>query len=182
MYSSSVLSGRFIDVNKQFIVQWCYNALRRNKQKRKQRHMIVALDEDMNTALLDNNTFLMQRSEVLQTSCKRQASNVVRDMLAKRLFGYLNHWKKDTKAYKIHLNTKLNDRILAHYKSYMGSYFKRWQTQKNQKKKGAKKKMMMSIEFESDNMQKELINVEGANNAKAQAVSSMARKSNTRIT
>lgn len=54
--------------------------------------MIVALDEDMNTALVENNNFLMKRSEVLQTSCKRQASNVVRDMLGKRLFGYFNHW------------------------------------------------------------------------------------------
>lgn len=88
-------------------------------------------------------------------------------MLAKRLFGYFNHWKNDTQKYKIHLNTKLNDRILAHYKSYMGSYFLRWKNQKNKKKKGTKKKMMMTIEMESDNLQKELVNVNSANNSKA---------------
>ena len=88
-------------------------------------------------------------------------------MLAKRLFGYFNHWKLATEQYHIHLKTKLNDRILAFYKSYMGSYFLRWKNQKNKKKKGMKKKMMMSIEMESDNIQKELVNVENDNKSKA---------------
>lgn len=67
-------------------------------------------------------------------------------MLSKMVYGYFNKWKETTKMHKAAVQTKVKDKLIRVYNTYMTSYFVAWKNQKEKKKRHAKKKMVMSME------------------------------------
>ena len=78
-------------------------------------------------------------------------------MLSKSVFGYFQKWKLVNSQYKYYLITKLNDRIIRYYKSYMTSYFVNWKALKDQKLIRKRGKIVHEMECQYDEMHKDAI-------------------------
>jgi hypothetical protein len=78
-------------------------------------------------------------------------------MLSKNVFGYFTKWRIVNQQYKAYLVTKLNDRVVRHYKSYMSSYFVNWKALKDRTLRHRGGKVVNGLEIEYDEMQKEVV-------------------------
>lgn len=47
-------------------------------------------------------------------------------MLSKMLYGYLKKWKENTDMHKAAVQTKVKDKLIKVYNTYMTSYFVAW--------------------------------------------------------
>jgi hypothetical protein len=129
--TSNMLSLRFVRANTQFTLAHCFQALRHSKQTRKARIVKEALEEDMNLSLNQTTAFLHAASTQLQQRYRKQALVTITSMLSKTLFGYFEKWRIVNHRYKAYLATKLNDRVVRHYKARMESYFINWKALKD---------------------------------------------------
>jgi hypothetical protein len=64
-YTANVISLRFLETNKRYVMQHCFDALRHEKERLKQLIMEKALDGDMNQKLIGANAYLHDKSLVL---------------------------------------------------------------------------------------------------------------------
>lgn len=78
-------------------------------------------------------------------------------MLSKTLFGYFEKWTVVNQRYKAYLVTKLNDRIVRHYKSYMESYFVNWKALKDRTLRGKGCMVVREREGQYDEIHREVV-------------------------
>ena len=111
----------------------------------------------MNAAIRDSRSFLQKTSSELQTRYKKQSVDLMVVMLGKRLFEYWTRWRNVTKHYKLNLQTKFKDRIIALYKARLLSYLDLWKVQKDAVKMRKMKKIMIQKEMGSDQLREEVV-------------------------
>lgn len=78
-------------------------------------------------------------------------------MLSKNLFGYFQKWRTVTRCHKAYLVTKLNDRVVRHYKAYMESYFINWKALKDRTMRGKRGRIVSELEGHYDEIHREVV-------------------------
>jgi murein L,D-transpeptidase YafK len=131
-------------------MQACFNALKYETHNIKLKILNQALEKDMNRQLIAANAFLHDKSVELQAKYKRQSCEVMKSHLSKFVYCYFQKWKRVYKLFKVQVNTKLRDRVLARYKRYVSSYFFWWKAQKDKKKYNLKDDLCRKIEIAND--------------------------------
>lgn len=90
--------------------------------------------------------FIARKKKIHDRSTKRFQSNVMRDMLGKRLYGYFQKWKEFTEYKRNMIYKRFKDQVLKVYKGKLSHVFEKWKTGANNRQKKMKKKKMMMIE------------------------------------
>ena len=78
-------------------------------------------------------------------------------MLSKTLFGYFEKWRIVNHRYKAYLVTKLNDRVVRHYKAYMASYFINWKALKDRTLRRKRGRIVGEMEGQYDAVHREVV-------------------------
>ena len=105
----------------------------------------------------ENSKFNNNFQSAMTTKSKIKSGNIIRDMMAKRLYAYFCHWKVSTANFKNSMNTKIKDRIFSMYRGRMLDAFIRWKKNSIQKKARTKKKMIMQMEEQGKELENENI-------------------------
>jgi len=114
--------------------------------------MLSTLEQDHDVAIESAQAMIAQKTSSNETRNKKLGTKVITHMLSKMIFGYLKKWKEVTDMHKAAVQTKVKDKLIKVYNNYMTSYFVAWKTQKEKKKRHAKKKMVMDMESQGDEM------------------------------
>ena len=164
---------RFSNTHKKFILLNCFSAMRIHKES--QKHMIMGetLTQDHDVAISAAEAVIARKTAEAATKSKKIGSKVITAMLSKMIFTYFAHWKEVSDMYKAAVRGKIKDRLIKTYNNYITSYFVSWKNQKEKKKRHGKKKMVMQMESQGEDLQKELDLVQAKNDATAQAVCSI---------
>ena len=115
LMQSNMAAIQFGKVNTSYSLRSYFNALRQNAETKKFKLLDHAVKKDMNIAIAQTAEFNKNKSIALLTSNQQRAGNIVRDMLAKRLWSYVEHWKNENSNYRITMNTKVRDKIIRLY-------------------------------------------------------------------
>jgi hypothetical protein len=91
------------------MIKVCFDALKLNKEKKKTAIMNVALHEEMDVVIDRHEGFKKKIESKMVRSQHKKTANIVRDMMQKRLFSYIHHWKSEVLYNKTLLNTKIKD-------------------------------------------------------------------------
>jgi len=138
--------------------------------------MTHALKEDMDVGIAQAKEFNGKKSTELARSNQLRASNIVRDMLGKRLWSYFEHWRDANANYHQTMDMKVKGKIIRMYKNYLQSYFTAWKKKLNDKERQKKMKMVQTMQFEAEQATIEALEGEKDNRAKAEMVRSSQRR------
>jgi hypothetical protein len=92
LMQTNMAAIQFGQINRKYTLQACYNTLRQHTETKKHGMMKNAVEDDMDIAIQETEQFNQDKMKALLTSNQRRAGNIVRDMLAKRLYAYFMHW------------------------------------------------------------------------------------------
>ena len=110
----------------------------------------IELDHDV--AIEEAQAMIARKKQESETRSKKIGTKVIQHMLSKMLYGYLRKWKENTDMHKAAVQTKVKDKLIKVYNTYMTSYFVAWKNQERKKKRHAKKKMVMDMESHGEEM------------------------------
>ena len=99
----------------------------------------------MDIAISGCEQFNKDKTSGLQKSNQKRASNIVRDMLGKRLFAYFMHWNNVGVNYRQTMVTKVKGKVISMYLNYMGSYFVGWKTNVTTKERKKRVKLVQDM-------------------------------------
>ena len=114
-----------------------------------------ALRDDMDKAIEEHSSFNKMKANSTLTASKKRAGNIVRDMLAKRLFAYFKHWYGHTRGFDNTMNMKVKDKIIKLYKDYLRTYLNHWRKNASLKTIKKKKKMISTMMSEQSELENE---------------------------
>ena len=145
LMQANMAAIQFGQTNRKYTMQSVFNALRQHTEVKKFSMMSTAVESDMNVAISETEQFNKDKTSALLRSNQTRAGNIVRDMLAKRLFAYFMHWNNVGVNYNQTMETKVKDKILKMYINYMKSYFVGWKTNVNTKERRKRMKIVQDM-------------------------------------
>jgi len=89
----------FRQSNELYTMRACYQALRQYTESKKYALLNHAVKNDFDVAIAGLKTFTADKTKSLLTKNQLRASNITRDMLAKRLFSYFRKWRGEANHY-----------------------------------------------------------------------------------
>jgi len=136
---------RFGQTNQRLMVKNIFDELKRNKEQKKFELINMAVEEDVNIAIVETKQFNDGKSHALLTANQLRAGNIVVAMMGKQLYSYFSHWRLNQGDYSMKLKSIVKGRVLRLYARMMDSYFTKWADNLNVKRKQVKNRAVIEM-------------------------------------